>query len=420
MANELAVGQSIRVGADIFQIEAIRLGLGDIQLVGKGGVTHTLDQAEFYNRIASGEIEQLDYSVEAKSRSWTPCELAKAELREGLVKLLIKAEDERVSAKKIEQEIEEYCRAKNYKRPTDRTAKGYVKRYKAYGFVGLIPEYSRRGGNGWGKKTESKKIAARLLHEKFVKDDKINLSDMERLIRLEIDKINSTRSACEQLDYVNRKTISRILLEFPKSAFKGGRLDPRTFALVNRHAVARYNIEHPFERVEIDAKVLDYYYVDENGNPCTGLTLYAMVCAFTSYPVAIYVTAGKPSEYTLLELLRFFFMPKDLDFKEKFGIDTDWVAPCGISKIILDNASENASNLILDIIRRLGIDVEYARICRGDDKPHVESFFKSIDTQLINKLPGTTRSQDKAVAGAECNTVIELKPEHHAALPWSF
>jgi len=25
-----------------------------------------------------------------------------------------------------------------------------------------------------------------------------------------------------------------------------------------------------------------------------------------------------------------------------------------------------------------------------------------------------------AVAGAECNTVIELKPEHHAALPWNF
>ena len=26
----------------------------------------------------------------------------------------------------------------------------------------------------------------------------------------------------------------------------------------------------------------------------------------------------------------------------------------------------------------------------------------------------------RAVAGAECNTVIELKPEHHAALPWHF
>ena len=27
---------------------------------------------------------------------------------------------------------------------------------------------------------------------------------------------------------------------------------------------------------------------------------------------------------------------------------------------------------------------------------------------------------ERAVAGAECNTVIELKPEHHAALPWNF
>lgn len=28
--------------------------------------------------------------------------------------------------------------------------------------------------------------------------------------------------------------------------------------------------------------------------------------------------------------------------------------------------------------------------------------------------------REQAVAGAECNTVIELKPEHHAALPWHF
>lgn len=397
MANELAVGQRLRLGADFFHIEAIRLDLGDIQLVGKGGAIRTLDRDALYNLISSGEIELVDYSVEAKNRSWTPCELKIAEFREGLVKILVKYEDGRYLAEKKQEEINEYCRSKGYKRPADRTVKHYIKRYKAYGFVGLIPEFSRRGGRGWEKKTESKNIAARLLHEKFMKDDKINLSDMERLTKLEIDKINGTRSAYEQLDYVDRKTISRILLEFPKSAVKNGRLDPRTFALVNRQAVTRYNIEHPFERVEIDAKTLDLYYVDEDGKPCTGLTLYAMVCAYTSYPIAIYVTAGKPSEYTLLQLLEFFFRPKDEAFKENFGIKTDWVAPCGISRIILDNASENASNLILDVVRRLGIDVEYARICRGDDKPHVESFFKSLDTRLINKLPGTTRSQDKHI-----------------------
>ncbi|MCB4797182.1 protein rep, partial [Pseudomonas sp. NP21570] len=32
----------------------------------------------------------------------------------------------------------------------------------------------------------------------------------------------------------------------------------------------------------------------------------------------------------------------------------------------------------------------------------------------------TSRQKQAAVAGAECNTVIELKPEHHAASPWHF
>lgn len=32
----------------------------------------------------------------------------------------------------------------------------------------------------------------------------------------------------------------------------------------------------------------------------------------------------------------------------------------------------------------------------------------------------TSDKEFRAVAGAECNTVIELKPEHHAASPWHF
>ena len=42
---------------------------------------------------------------------------------------------------------------------------------------------------------------------------------------------------------------------------------------------------------------------------------------------------------------------------------------------------------------------------------------------MINEYADDThreQAEELAVAGAECNTVIELKPEHHAALPWSF
>ena len=39
---------------------------------------------------------------------------------------------------------------------------------------------------------------------------------------------------------------------------------------------------------------------------------------------------------------------------------------------------------------------------------------------ILSVQVGTAIAIHLAVAGAECNTVIELKPEHHAALPWHF
>ena len=53
--------------------------------------------------------------------------------------------------------------------------------------------------------------------------------------------------------------------------------------------------------------------------------------------------------------------------------------------------------------------------------------FDSHPNNVAKKIYANARMQARitvliswAVAGAECNTVIELKPEHHAALPWSF
>ena len=38
----------------------------------------------------------------------------------------------------------------------------------------------------------------------------------------------------------------------------------------------------------------------------------------------------------------------------------------------------------------------------------------------MQRLGSASVTNPTAVAGAECNTVIELKPEHHAASPWHF
>ena len=58
---------------------------------------------------------------------------------------------------------------------------------------------------------------------------------------------------------------------------------------------------------------------------------------------------------------------------------------------------------------------------------YADSYFENVSgIEFSAKTPeecfnfDNLRTYNWAVAGAECNTVIELKPEHHAALPWHF
>lgn len=122
-----------------------------------------------------------------------------------------------------------------------------------------------------------------------------------------------------------------------------------------------------------------------------------MVCSRTGYPVGIYITAGPPSEYTLLKLFEFFFSPKDEEFKARFELISDWPAPCGLNKVLLDNATENAAGVSLEIVRDLGTDIHYARVGRGDDKPYVEALFKALDEYVFHRMPGSKVSAEKGI-----------------------
>lgn len=400
MGNNVQAGQLVTWQNTDYLIRSIKPELGDIVLEAKGGLERTVDLHDFYNLIAAGELGLPSQKIEASIRVTSVTEQAEADFRQALALLMNQLAKQEVDGPTRKQKVDAFCLLKEHKRPSDKTIQSYQRAYKAFGYSGLIPSFSHRGGSGWSKKKTAKDVAERVVIETFIKDDKVNLTTVSAMVSEELKRLNFDGG-------IDRKTVGRVLLNLPKALVKGGRLDPRTFSLYNRQAVKCYDVTLPLERIEIDAKTIDVYCCDELGNRYTELTLYAMVCSCTSYPVGIYVSAGKPSEYTLLKVFEFFFTPKDQAFKEYWGIQTDWVAPCSLKTVVLDNASENASKLVLQIVRRLGIEVVYARIARGDDKPHVESFFKSVDDALFNLIPGAKNSQDKRVKNRHARAEAE-------------
>ena len=404
MNPSLHTGQVVVWQNTCYVIKAIKPALGDIVLEAKGGLERTVDIRALYNHIASGEITLPQRQIEATQRSWTASEQREADFRQQLVELKLALERQGIDQPARDAQLDAFCLQHGHKRPSNKTIKGYRKALKSHGFEGLIPNFSRRGGAGWAKKNAAKAVAEKVLIQTFMKDDKVNLSTVALLVNEELKTLNQVTGGDQTVD---RKTIARLLQQLPSSLVKEGRLDPRTFNLWNRQAVRRYDVKLPFERVEIDAKTIDVYCCDEYGHRYTELTLYAMVCARTSYPVGVFVSGGKPSEYTLLKVFEFFFTPKDPAFNARFGIVTNWVQPCGIATVVLDNASENFSDLALVIVRRLGIQIEYARVGRGDDKPHVESFFKAADEGLFTKMPGAKKSQDKRIKNRHAKAAAE-------------
>ena len=78
----------------------------------------------------------------------------------------------------------------------------------------------------------------------------------------------------------------------------------------------------------------------------------------------------------------------------------------------------------LFVVRRVELSADAQSALTAEVKLELTEFF-AVE-YVLRDLTAADLRQDAifrynlAVAGAECNTVIELKPEHHAASPWHF
>ena len=391
--NPIRENASVNISGQAFIIKSMQVDLKDIVLRGKGGVERVIDFQEFYNALAEGTIKIPGLTTERNAKCWEPSEYAEAIFRRDIVKLLDKDEYRQATDAEQAKMLQDFGVEHQKRVPTLKTIRKYQKKYLLRGFEGLIPKFSARGGRGWQEKSGAKKLAQEVILATYAKDDKLNFAATARLVA---DHFKCTGDASAK-HKISSKTVSRIIRELPRDIVLNGRIDPRTYRFLSRQAVNEFYVEHAFELVQIDAKTVDMYVVDEFGRRYSKITLYAMVDTRTGYPIGIYMTAGPPSEYTLLKLFEFFFSPKNEEFKARFELISDWPAPCGLNKVLLDNAVENAAGVSLEIVRDLGIDIHYARAYRGDDKPYVESLFKALDDYVFNRMPGSKVSAEKGI-----------------------
>ncbi|WAG79132.1 Mu transposase C-terminal domain-containing protein [Metapseudomonas furukawaii] len=404
---------AIRINGEVFQIEEILLSINVIRLIGRGAARVDIDCDEFYQKFSEGEyVEEAEAEVQALS--WeSEAEKKEAEFREGLVKTYRDHLEKLSKKEEIESAIRKFCFLRGHKPVRLRTVREYHRKYAGGNFLALVPNFRARGGNGWSSKKHLIEFAKEAALTTYFVDDKINKSGFYRivdeLIRQEFNVTFPGKTLSES-------TCSRVIASCPVNSALNGRLEARELNLEERRAVKKYRDCRAFAVVELDAATVDIFVIDEHGRKHTEVTLYLMRDVRTSYPLAVYVMAGRPSEMGLYKLLEQFYSPRNDQYYQSLGVSgIDIVPAARISTLVIDNASEHFGRLVWEVISRLGIAVKNTRQYRGDDKGYVESGFAILLKRLFSFMPGAKKSQDKRVknrmdkAEAEaCYTVDEV------------
>ncbi|WP_417549395.1 DDE-type integrase/transposase/recombinase [Methylophaga sp.] len=135
-----------------------------------------------------------------------------------------------------------------------------------------------------------------------------------------------------------------------------------------------------FQAVEADGNHIDVIIVNELKKILGRAYLTVLIDRFSRSILSYEISVIPFSSHTLQIAL-------------KGAFNTDNGLPGGkIERLIVDNGGDYISSSIKNLCNYSGIEIEYAPPRTPNSKPFIERFFKTLNSQFIHKLPGTTFS----------------------------
>lgn len=164
-------------------------------------------------------------------------------------------------------------------------------------------------------------------------------------------------------------------------------------------------LSRPFELVEIDSTPFDVLAISEVDGQPMRVVLTLAIDVFSRSLVAWQFSPLSDKGIDAALLLHDMLTPKAWlpEWSEharwRYGIPETLVLPGNIqplagvpvgvpTTVSLDNGRTYASNAMQSACVRLGISLQYSRVKRPTDKPHIERVFATIRTRFAENLPG--------------------------------
>lgn len=303
----------------------------------------------------------------------------------------------------------------------------------------LIPSYKNSGAKGGKRVATDKKLGRPRKYAEGI--GALIDKNIERLFRININKYMLTKDK-NSLSYAHRKfsTMYHSLFpdvpdseiptiwqfkyfyerEFTKVAQLTARTNPIIYAKDIRELYSTVNTQvlGPGSRYEIDATIADIYLVSDSDRACIvgRPTIYLVADVFSRMVVGFYIGFENASYVTAMQALQVAMTDK-VELCKQYGYEIthdDW--PCiGLPDAILADRGELLGHQIEALEYNFSIRIENTAPYRGDLKPIVERYFRTIQAKFKPFASGVVQQvKEKKRGGSDYRldatlTITEFK-----------
>lgn len=276
---------------------------------------------------------------------------------------------------------------------TPRTVSRWIRRYQVshQDIRSLVPSYHQRGPHQSQMSPFVETLLQQAIKQTYLTNVRAPvthvINSFQKLIIIE----NTKRSPEEQLPTPGNMTVYRYLQRLDSLEVDRTRLG-LVRAERNHHQSGLGPLPtRPNQRAEFDFAQLDLLVVDPVDRlPIGRPTLAAIRDKYTGYPLGIFISFDPPSYRLVMECLLYAILQKN-HVQPLFQTQHAYLAFGVPEVLVVDNAIELDRDLEMACLQ-LGIELQDMPVRKPWFKGSIERWFRTLNTDLIHVIPGTTFS----------------------------
>lgn len=212
-------------------------------------------------------------------------------------------------------------------------------------------------------------------------------------VAYQILQVNKGRAPAEQLKKPSRASLYRYMACLEEYELMQGRLGKAVAERRYRMVLGTQKAERILERVELDHTPINLLvYCDRSMLPMGKPWLTLAIDKHSRMIMGFYIGFRTPSAYAVLMCLTQAILPKDDLLAQYPDITLPWRARGIFEMLVSDNGMELHSDALMKACEEMGIQLQFCPAKVPEYKGAVERVLKTINHDLIHRLPGTVFS----------------------------